>query len=156
MEDSGIKFLIIGNGFLKKEVVALYESLHPKNVRLVLEYVEDDELRGMMLQSHVSLGQFERHKRLSRTIPHKCFESLALGLPYITAEAEGVAELLTHGESCLFVKPGDPQDLARKILMLKENDSLRERLASAGRKLYTEELTPRHLSQKIVELLFTL
>ena len=115
--------------------------------------VPPDDLRRMMLACHVSLGQFADHERLKRTIPHKAFESLALGLPYVTGRAGGISELLTDRENCLMTKLGDAQDLADKILDIKNNPALAEKIAAVGLALYREKLTPKVLAGEILNVI---
>ena len=153
LETTGIQFLIIGNGFLQKEVIATIEDIKPKNLKLISDHLEFGELRQKMLECHVSLGQFASHKRLYRTIPHKCFESLALGLPYITAESAGVGELLTDGINCLMVKEASPEAISEAIIQLKKEPELALRLSKAGVELYKQKLTPYHLAKQILDIM---
>ena len=151
LENENVDFLIIGNGWLEKEVIQQIEDLKPLNLEFVNKFVPDGELQRMMLSCHISLGQFENHERLMRTVPHKAYESLALGLPYVTARADGVSEILTDRVNCIMVNPSDPQDLARKILELRDDPSLVESLAEKGLELYKNKFTPKVLSEKILD-----
>jgi len=152
LEDEKIDFVIIGNGFLEKEIKFLINKIKPKNLLLISEYLSFDEIRNRMLSCHVSLGQFEDHERLLRTIPHKCFETLALGLPYITSRSVPVAEILQDGESCLFVNPADAKDLAEKILYLKNNPKIAEDMGNTGRGIYLKNFTPKIIAQRIIDI----
>lgn len=148
---SGVDFLIIGNGWLEKDIRLQIKDYRLKNLELITENLSNDELRNKMLECHVSLGQFEDHERLERTIPHKCFESLALGLPYITARTKPVMEILKEGESVVLVNPADPEDLALKILYLKDNPAILNKIAENGHKIYQQKFTPKILARKILD-----
>lgn len=152
LEERGVNFLIIGNGWLEKELRIMNQELGLKNLELITENLSNDDLRKAMLSCHISLGQFANHERLSRTIPHKCYESLALGLPYLSAQAAGVSEILKSGENCLMCKPADAQDLADKILYLKNNPDLLRELGENGHKLFYEKFTPKILAGEIIKL----
>lgn len=152
LAEKEVNFLIIGNGWLEKDLKLKIEDLKLGNLELITENLSDEDLRKLMLSCRISLGQFEKHERLSRTIPHKCFESLALGLPYITARAEPVAEILKEGEEVIFVNPADPENLADKILYLKNNPDLLERLSQNGHKLYQQKFTPKVLADRILKI----
>ena len=106
-----------------------------------------------MLSCHVALGQFSNHPRLDRTIQNKTFEALALGLPYITRDSRSNRELLTDGETCLFTKAADARDLADKIVYLKNQPALRERLAQNGLTLYHQALTPTAVATRFLQLI---
>ena len=100
-----------------REVNALMDKLKPKNIELVSERLPEYELRERMLGAHISLGQLANHPRLSRTLPAKLFESLALGLPYLTGRNAGILELLKENETCIATEPGNPDDLAKKFFI---------------------------------------
>jgi len=153
LEDQNVDFIIIGNGWLEDNLKFKISNLKLKNLELITENLSYDELRKKMLECHISLGQFEDHERLKRTIPHKCFETLALGLPYITARTEPIAEILKDGESVLFVNPADPKDLAEKILYLKNNYELAKKIGDNGYKIYQNKFTPHMLAQKMLSLI---
>lgn len=152
LEKDDIQILILGHGFLEENVRAQVESLKLSNLEWMSDKPDLPELARRMAACHVSLGQFESHERLGRTIPHKAFESLALGLPYVTAHAAGVSELLTDGQNCLMVPPGNPQAIADAIRKLKASPDLRSSLAHAGRKTFETRASSRVLAEKIVEI----
>ncbi|MEK7669399.1 MAG: glycosyltransferase [Patescibacteria group bacterium] len=153
LEDQNVDFLIVGNGWLEKNIKKQIQNFKLKNLEFISGNLSYNELRTKMLECHVSLGQFEYHERLKRTIPHKCFESLALGLPYITARTAPITEILKDGESLLFVNSADPQDLKNKILLLKENAELRNKIGENGYKLYQEKFTPKILAKDILNII---
>jgi glycosyltransferase involved in cell wall biosynthesis len=153
LKDKGIFFRIIGFGILEKEVKEQINSLKLKNVELISDELSFEELRKKMLECHVSLGQFENNLRLERTIPHKCYETLAMNLPYITARTPAVSEILEDGESSLFVNTADSRDLAEKILMLKNNPDLAKKIGENGNKIYQEKFTPTNTVKDILNIL---
>ena len=153
LENNEVEFLVIGNGFLDREVKKKLGELNLKNLELVSEFVPLDLLREKMLECHISLGQLADHPRLLRTIPHKCFETLALGIPYITAKSKGVSEILTDGEDCLMTFPADPASLAEAIMNLKDDFDLREKVAKQGHLIFLEKFTTKKLALEILNLL---
>lgn len=150
LENQNVEFLIIGHGFMYREVNALMGKLKPKNIEMVQERLDEDELRNRMLSCHISLGQLADHPRLLRTLPAKLYESLALGLPYLTGRNAGVFEILKEDETCIAVEPNNPDDLAKKILYLKENPEILNKIAENGHKLYKEKLTSKKLAQDFI------
>ncbi|OGZ33178.1 MAG: hypothetical protein A2V69_01460 [Candidatus Portnoybacteria bacterium RBG_13_40_8] len=155
LEDEGVNFLILGwakTEKIEKNIEEIMRNKGPKNLKFITEYLPLENLRKTMLSHHASLGQFGNHERIERTIPHRAFESLALGLPYITAEAAGVKELLTNRVNCLFVKRANPNDLAEKILELRDSPELRKKIAENGYKLYKEKLTPKVLGEELLSI----
>lgn len=155
LEDRDIQFRIIGHGFMYREVNALMEKLKPKNVEMISETLSTNELREKMLSCHISLGQLANHPRLLRTLPAKLYESLALGLPYLTGRNQGVLELLTEDENCIVVEPGNSDDVAKKILSLRDNPVLLQKIGEQGYLLYKEKLTAKKLAGDFIRDCFT-
>ena len=61
-------------------------------------------------------------------------EALALGIPVITSDRSGAAELIEHGTSGLVVPP-EPVAAAAALTQLAQDAGLRRRLADAGREV---------------------
>ena len=117
---------------------------------MISERIPSDQLRNLMLSSHISLGQLAKHPRLDRTLPCKLFETLALKLPYLTGRNKAVFEILTDGESCTTSNPGDAKDLVEKIIYLKNNPDVREKISENGYILYKKSLTSKKLAESVL------
>ncbi len=153
LEAESVKIIMLANGMLLSAVQSLIAQLQPRNLELITDFLPDTQLRGLMLKSHISLGQLSNHPRLARTIPHKAYESLAMRLPYVTARNSGVMELLTERENCIAFKPGDAKDLADKILWARDHWEEAEMIAMNGYRLYESRLSPRILAKQLLEQL---
>mgnify|MGYP001567820266 CR=1 FL=1 len=153
LKDEDIRFEILGRGQMENKVRKMLADFDSKNVEWISQKIEQNELHRLMQECHLSLGQLSDHDRLSRTIPHKAFESLVMKIPYLTARNKGVLELLTENETCFCCNPADARDLASKILEIKNNPALAARIADNAYKLYNEELTPKILAKKVLGVL---
>ena len=151
LEDTGVVVRIIGAGFMYREVNDLLAKLKPKNLEMINKTLSFGDLRTKMQECHISLGQLACHPRLERTLPCKLFESLALGLPYLTGRNKAVFEILEENKNCIVVNQGDSDDLARKILELKDNKEILDRIGKAGYDLYKQKLTSKKLAEKVIE-----
>lgn len=152
LKNEDIKFLILGFGLLEEEIKEQIRDLDLKNLELISRRLTIEELREKMLSANIGIGQIESHERLKRTVPYKAFEYLAIKLPYINGNGEGIKELLQDRENCLLVNLADPKDLADKILELKNNPGLGKKIAENGYKLYQEKLTPAVLGKELLNL----
>lgn len=65
--------------------------------------------------------------------PVAIIEAMAAGVPVVSTDVGGVADLVTHGETGWLVRAGDPPALAQAIRHLLGDAALRARLAAAGR-----------------------
>ncbi|WP_317736761.1 glycosyltransferase family 4 protein [Gordonia amicalis] len=60
-------------------------------------------------------------------------EAQLAGLPVVVSGVQGLAEIVTHGETGLHFQPEDPESLAEKIAWLVDNPEERSALARSGR-----------------------
>lgn len=148
-----IRFLVIGFGQLLNQVKKVIARDVLTNVELITELLPEAELRERMSESSLSLGQFEDNSRLSRTIPHKAFESFAMGIPYLSGDAPAIRELVIEGETGCLSPLADPSALAGKIKALSGNPAILTRVGAAARSVYEERLSPRALATRLRSLI---
>lgn len=98
----------------------------------------------------LSLGQLADHPRLSRTIPHKAFESAYLATPYLTARSLGVLELFEEDKEIACFTPGDSKDLADKIISLLQNLETTRKLGINMKKKYAVKCSQKLLAYKFL------
>ncbi len=99
------------------------------------------------------LGIFGNNKKAALVIPNKIVEALASAKPVITVRTPASEELLVGDESVLYCQPADPADLAEKILILKNNNSLAQRIAAGGNAVYTSKLTPKIIAEDLIKII---
>jgi glycosyltransferase involved in cell wall biosynthesis len=66
--------------------------------------------------------------------PMKVFEYWSMGMAVIAPRVGPVLEMLRDGETGLLIKPGDAPAMAREIIRLAADSSLRQRLGENGRR----------------------
>jgi glycosyltransferase involved in cell wall biosynthesis len=79
-------------------------------------------------------------------------EAMAAGLPIIGTKVGGIPDFLKDGETGLFTKVDDAEDLAEKIILLLTDENLRQRLAQNGRKLVEEKYQWSKIAQRFREI----
>lgn len=151
LKNEDIKFRIIGDGLMANSVAGLIKKYNLNNVEWLRGKMDSSELRMKMLECHLCLGQLSNHDRLKRTIPHKVFESLAMKIPYLTSRTPAILELVKEDDTCFCFAPADVPALAEKIIALKQNPSIMERVAQNGYQLFERELQPKHLVKDIIQ-----
>jgi len=147
LERENIKFNIIGSKIKKQ-----YQNKEFSNAVFV-DDVPYKELPNYMARADICLGIFGNTPKTQRVIPNKVYEAIAMKKPVITANTPAARELFTDRENILFCKTADPKDLARKILELKNDLSLRNKIAKNSYKLFNKKLTPKILGKKIKDIL---
>ena len=147
--EKDIHFTLIGKGQLYPRIRERAQKLGLENVEFI-EWLSHQELVERAVKADVLLGIFGTTEKALRVIPYKVYEALALSKPVITEDSPASRELLEDGKHCLLSPPGNPQALAEKILLLKSNPELRERIAQEGHKLFLEKCSWEKIGERIV------
>jgi glycosyltransferase involved in cell wall biosynthesis len=84
---------------------------------------------------------------------HTVLEAMAAGLAVIGTATGGTPEVLIDGKTGLLYRAGDADGLARQILRLHQNQSLRQQLAQAGQAHVLQHFTLQQTVDKLEEAL---
>ena len=88
-----------------------------------------DERTRMCTQLNDFFGIVEKTQR---AVPNKAYEAVACRKPVISADTKAMREIFQDKYDILFCRAGDPQDLADKIVLLKNDEKLRNTIAENG------------------------
>jgi len=124
---NNIKVLLIGDGPLENELVALATSLGiAPNVRFLGRRSNvPDILRTLDIFVLPSLSE-----GMSNTI----LEAMSCKLPVVATNVGGNSELVVHGLTGLLVQRNNHEEMCRKLEELVMNPDKREQMGSQGRK----------------------
>lgn len=153
---SGLRFGYIGNLLLSKGVHVLVEAFNgveANDVELKIygDFVPyhffpsyDEHVKGLITNSRIRLMGGYRHQEIARILegidvlvvpsiwcensPLTIQEAFLAGIPVVTSDIGGMAELVQDGVNGLLFKVGDPQDLQRVLRRLIEHRGLVEHL----------------------------
>jgi len=144
-----VKFVISGKGFKKNEekLRKLAEKLKIKESVMFLGYVPDEKLPDLYAASDIFVLP-----ALYENFPFAILEAQSTGLPVISTKVGGIPEFLTNNKNGLLVEPGDPEQLAQRIMILLEDPELAEELGRRGRKLVEEKFAWPLIASKVVDL----
>lgn len=148
--DKRFAFRIIGYGPLLDAVRERAGGL--SNVELISEHLSFERMRRLTLETDVSLGQFGDNARSDRNIPHKAYESISMGIPYVTARVPGISELLEDEVSCLMVPLENGEAIKAAIVRLRDDRPLGKRLAEKARVAYESRASARIISSAITAI----
>ncbi len=70
-------------------------------------------------------------------------EAMAMELPVVSTNCDGVLDIVVDGDTGLFVPPRNGADLAAALLRLIDDPALRRRMGTAGRKRVLEKFDQR-------------
>jgi glycosyltransferase involved in cell wall biosynthesis len=85
-------------------------------------------------------------------LPKGLIEAAASALPLITTDVPGCREVVTHEVEGLLVRPRDAQDLARAILVLRNNADLCRRFGTAARQKALARFDERSVIQRTLDV----
>ncbi len=65
-------------------------------------------------------------------MPNSVLEAFASGVPVVSTDAGGIADMAEHGRHALLMPVGDDAAMAREVVRLLRDSALRQRLVAAG------------------------
>jgi glycosyltransferase involved in cell wall biosynthesis len=151
-----IKFVLLGRGQTWTDARSLAGGLDLRNVRFDSAWTPYQDLAQRIATFDLCLGIFGTGPKALRVVPNKAFETIAMGLPLVTADTAASREVFTNEVDSLLISPGDPRALADAILELKSNDDLRRSVALNGYSLFKKRFTPEAIGKAFLGLLTSL
>lgn len=148
LEKEDIKFEIIGRLDTYREAINLSGELGLKNLDFI-DFVPYEKLGDYIARADVCLGKFGVSEKASRCSSFKVIEAAAMAKPLITGDTPAMREILEDRKNCLFCKMTDAEDLAIKILELKNNPGLRKEIAKNIYQTYLKYFTPKAIGLEI-------
>ncbi|MGH1412290.1 MAG: glycosyltransferase family 4 protein [Pelagimonas sp.] len=119
---------LIGDGPERKSLEALASELGLADQVSFLGYKSQSEVAEALLEADLFvLPSF------AEGVPVVLMEAMASGVPVITTQIAGIAELVRHGESGWLIPPGDTNALAAAILRGMEDPPERQAMGEEGR-----------------------
>jgi len=85
-------------------------------------------------------------------MPMVIAESMAAGLPVVSTPTRFSRSYLTEGQHALYCQPGDVEGIAKSIIRLCKDKTLRERMSQANRRMMSEKFTAEHVTKEFLEI----
>ncbi len=130
-----IKYLIIGEGEYKKNLENLVKALHVEDNVIFLGTKENSQLPRYYSLSHVAVFPSLADETFGISIA----EAMSCGIPVISTNIGGIPEVI--GKSGFLVSPCNDREIAIKLKLLINNESLRKEMALEGRKRIMEKFS---------------
>lgn len=149
-KQKGVRFQLLGGGNEYDKCWQLAKKLKLRNF-VFLNKAPYEKLSDFIAGADAYLGgPFADSIKSNMVIPNKVYEAMACRKAVIVGDSRATRELFSDQVHCLFVKQGQPRDLAGTILKLKDNLSLREKIAQGGYNLTVKMLEPRAIAAKLI------
>ncbi len=154
-ENEEILFLLIGEGAEKEHLIQKAKAMNLTNVHF-LNQIDKQQLPDYYGLSDVVLVTLRDLPLFRSVIPSKIFEIMAMARPIIISVDGEAREIVEQAKAGIFSKPEDVQMLKEKILQLKNDEHLRERLGKNGRQYVKKYFDRDKLAAKYQQLLHQL
>lgn len=149
-----INFVFMGDGAtlpILKDMVNKYnlqnvQFLGNHNMKIVREVVNCCD---------ASVTSFLNLPILETNSPNKLFDSLSAGLPIIVNSAGWTKKLVEDDDCGCYVNPDNPEELANKLIEIKDNEELLARWSKNSRKLSETVYDKNILAAKVADVLET-
>ncbi|MEA2281797.1 MAG: hypothetical protein QOK21_2404 [Solirubrobacteraceae bacterium] len=115
-----LELRIIGDGDFFPSIRALVEDLGVQDVvRLDQRFVPIEELLPTIQRASIGLVPILDDPFTRYMLPVKLLEYVALGIPVIASDTETIRSYFDDAMLC-FSRPGDPEELARKMIEMRD------------------------------------
>ncbi len=121
-----IRFLLLGNGARKQELVELAEKMGLTNIIFIDSVPKDDVARYWTLLD-VSIIHLKKIDLFASVIPSKLFECMAMGIPVLHGVLGESAEIVENNQMGFVFEPENEQQLYELLIKLKENADIYQR-----------------------------
>ena len=125
-EMPGVKFILVGDGVLRAQVEQLINNFGLQKEVILLGWRRDIPhiLSALDVFALTSLWE---------GLPISVLEVIVLGKPVVATNTGGIAEIISDGQTGFLVLPKDMDTMAKKIIMLLKDESLRLSIASKAK-----------------------
>lgn len=130
--DSSVEFLFAGGGSQEPELKAMVKKCNLSNVRFLGRFPME-QMSEIVNFSDVSIVSFKDLPILYTNSPNKLFDSLSAGKPIIVNSAGWTKDMVEKHNCGYYVNPNKPQELVDKIIHLKENPEIVEKIGENSR-----------------------
>lgn len=148
-----VKFLIIGDGLMKKNLMELAEKTGVFNKFIFTGTVPYEEVTNYINASDICVAPFirSRNEKIGLS-PLKLYEYMACGKPVVASNILGVGDILEHEKTGISVKSEDPQELGNAIVKLLKDEKLRNEMGLNGRKYVSKNHSWDGVAKKITSI----
>ena len=146
--EQGVTFALMGDG---KRRPALEEEVRRRGLPNVVLLPAGDKAAAARLAaaSHACLTVFKDVPVLATNSPNKLFDTFAAGRAAIVNTDGWQRELVEENEAGVYVRPADAEDLAARVLALRDDPELTATMGANARRLAEAQFDRRDLAEQL-------
>jgi glycosyltransferase involved in cell wall biosynthesis len=149
---AGLRFILLGDG---KEKSLLMERARVMNLKNLSFYdpVPKSEMGRILSSADACVAILKPIDLYKTTYPNKVFDYMAAGKPVVLA-IDGVIRGVVEEARCgLFCQPGNPQEMAEKILYLFHNPVKSREMGKNGRDYLSRNFDRQMIARQLADLI---
>jgi N,N'-diacetylbacillosaminyl-diphospho-undecaprenol alpha-1,3-N-acetylgalactosaminyltransferase len=154
LELEPVHFIIRGTGELSERLKQMVAEYGLENLDVRIELLSQKELNSVLSSAHVFLLPMSSVSvSADQGLPTKVLEYQALGRPIVCISDGEAGAYITRTQSGLVSKTRTPEELARLIMNLVNDDSLAKELGSNGFQHIRKNLTLDLVGKRIMSVI---
>lgn len=143
-------FEIVGNGHVEKKVLKILQKDPLQNLQLI-DAEPYDQLNAKINSFDICLGIFGDSIKTDVVVPNKVYHYAACGKCIITKDTPAIREVFTDRTN-IILSDGTPEDLAEKIILVKEDQMLRKSIERNAHDLMVNEYNQDMIARKLIDV----
>ena len=147
-----IVFLFVGGGSMEAELVDFCKENELSNVKFLGRFSLKDTSEIVNF-SDVSIVSFLDLPILYTNSPNKLFDSLSAAKPIIVNSAGWTKDLIEDNACGYYVNPNNPNELVEKLLFLRSNPDIVQKMGRRSRKLAETKYDKSILCEEFAQLI---
>jgi glycosyltransferase involved in cell wall biosynthesis len=147
-----VRFLLVGEGPRKPELLELRNRLELDNVSMMAERARP-EIPAFLSAANVALVPLRKLELFEGAVPSKMFDAWACGCPVLLSIDGEARRLLERAEGGIFVEPENAGQMSQAILQLKNDPDRLRRYGENGRRFVEANYSRQRLALRLEELL---
>ena len=151
--EDGLAFVLLGDGKLRGRFEELARRRGADNVFFRDPVADKRTVAELAAASDACLTIVSDVPVLATCSPNKLFDTFAAGRPAVMNIPGWLRGVVEDNQAGLYVRPGDPEDLADKVVRLRDDPELRRRLGENARRLAEREFSRDRLADRALAVL---
>lgn len=147
LEKVNAKFIIVGNGYMKDNLLSLVKSMGISHKVLFTGFLDEETLRKLQKCADVSVVP-----SLFEPFGIVALEAMAAKSPLVASDTGGLSEIVEHDITGVKVHPNDPDSLTKGITKVLLNEEYARRLRENAYRKVKEKFNWHKISQSTKEL----
>ena len=148
-EISSTKFLVVGEGIMKKELIELAEKIGVSDKFIFTGAVPYEEVPKYINASDVCVALVMEQKSGQSSL--KIYEYMTCGKPIVARDTSGY-EIIDEYKTGILVNPEDKQEVSNAIIKLLGDDKLRKEMGANGRKFVVENHSWESVAKNVAKV----